>query len=180
MDVSWSVARQLAEGERRTLAFTFRNPVGGSVLACQEQSVVCYNARMFTTDTTEVREGRCRPDAPKVRQNSDGKPRLTAWTRPFILNDPRVGGAYVDVTFEITGTVDERWYCPALVVEWPDDTKTERESDCVPFDQRDPEQRFRWTLNHGFPGGTWTVKGCLHKSGELLACETVIVRVIGG
>jgi hypothetical protein len=176
LDTSWSAQRSLREGERRYVAFEFRDPVGGAVLACQEQAVVCYNERAFTTDTTEVHEGSCAPDA-KAPLSKGGKPRLTGHAPPFTMSDAAIGGAYVDVTFEITGTVTEEWYCPAIEVTWPDETVTKRESDCPPFDQRDTEQRFRWTFNHGFPVGTWKVKACLYKSGATLACSETVVRV---
>jgi hypothetical protein len=179
LDSSWSFPRELKEGERRTVALEFRDPVGGQVLSCQEQSVVCYNARTFTTDTTEVREGRCRPDAAAPRKD-EGKVRLEGTAPPFRMYDPGIGGAYVDVSFELKGRVTEAWYCPAIEVTWPDGTRTRRESDCPPFDpsENEPMQR-RWTFTRGFPGGEWTVRACIEKSGRQLACEVVKVRVLG-
>ena len=177
LDWSWSFARTLQAGERHTLALEFLDPRHGTRLACHEQTATCDTGYVAAERATA--EGRCAPDAlaPGVK---GGKPRLTARTAPFTMYDPAIGGAFVDVEFQITGDVDEEWYCPAIMVEWPDDTRAFRESDCPPFADRDREHRFKWKFNHGFPGGEWRVKGCLTKPGKLLACETVLVRVVGG
>lgn len=179
LDTSWSFPREVAEGERHAIAFTFREPVGGKQLACQEQAVACISARgPGSLEMRSVTEGQCAADA-SAPASKGGKPRLTAQTPPFTMNDPATGGAFVDVTFEITGRVTEEWYCPAIDVLWPDETHSKQESDCEPF-PGPPEQRFRWKFNHGFPGGEWRVHACLSKGGRQLACEDVTVRVLGG
>lgn len=177
---SWSARRVLREAERRTIAFEFRNPETGALLACHEETVVCYSPYAVSLDAKEVREGQCHPEA-VAPVGKVQKPHLVGHVHPpLAMSDAAIGGAYVDVDFEIVGQLTEEWWCPRLEVRWPDDTVTMRESDCTPFEQRDPKERFRWKFNHGFPSGEWRVRGCLYKSGATLACEDVRVRVVGG
>lgn len=177
LDSSWSFPRELKEKERRTLAFNFRDPQSGESLSCQEQTVVCYSSRAMSLEAEDVREGRCAPDA-RIPGKKGEKAALVGQAPPFRMYDPAVGGAFIDVAFEIRGPVPESWYCPKIEVEWPDGARTSRESDCDPF-PGPPDQRFRWTFNHGFPGGEWDVKACISKSGRQLACTVVKVRVMG-
>lgn len=177
IDYSWSLERSLKIGERRTIAFEFLDPVGGARLACNEQALTCYGETEAEPDT-EVREGRCLSDAVTPKRKG-GRQAFIGYTKPLAMFDATVGGAYMDVTFEITGDVSEAWYCPALVVTWPDGSPSRRESDCPPYEERDKEAMLKWTFNHGFPGGTWAVTACIEKSGKTLACTSVPVRVIG-
>jgi hypothetical protein len=97
------------------------------------------------------------------------------------LYDPSIGGAAVDVEFVVRGKVNEAFYCARLDVEWPDTTRTVRESDCPPFAERDASERPpRWTFKRTFPPGEWKVRGCLSKSGKPLSCTEVLVHVVGG
>lgn len=108
-------------------------------------------------------------------------PKFTGRASPALaLADPATGGAAVTLWFRIVGDVGESWYCPRLDVEWPDGTHTMRESDCPPYEDRDPDQRYTWDFTRGFPVGEWKVKACLSKSGKVLTCETVVVHVVGG
>jgi hypothetical protein len=177
LDTSWSFERRLREGERRTVAFDFRNPEGGASLSCQEQTLTCYPANGIAAQT-EVVEGRCAP-LPKAPRRKAEKQALVGHAPPFVPIDLGIGGAYVDVTFEIQGVISEEWYCPAITVYWPEGAESVRESDCATF-PGDPDYRFRWPFNHGFPGGEWNVKACIAKSGRQLACTVVKVRVVGG
>src|SRR3990167_718094 len=94
LDTSWSFARSLKEGERRTVAFDFRDPEGGASLSCQEQAVTCYAGRGYA-EAEEVRKGRCAAD-PRAPQKAAGKVKLVGYTVPFTMMDPGIGGAYVD------------------------------------------------------------------------------------
>lgn len=110
------------------------------------------------------------------------KPRLNASVFPQLaLHDPAIGGAFVDIRFRVTGDGGEEWYCPAFRVAWPDGTQSFQESDCPPYETRDPEAYPpSWKFNRGFPAGVWGVKGCIIKGGKTLACEVATVRVVGG
>ena len=177
LDSSWSITRTLRSGEARAIAFEFRDPVGGAQLACQVQTVTCLSPSTAVTEVVE--EGWCSPKS-RVPSSKFSKPRFVGLSSAMTMFDPAVGGAFVDVEFKVAGDVGEDWYCPRIDVDWPDGTRTMRESDCPPFESRDPGQRFSWRFNHGFPSGEWRVKACISKSGKLLACEVVVVRVVGG
>jgi hypothetical protein len=95
---------------------------------------------------------------------------------PLAMSDAATGGAVVSVTFRIEGEMTEAWYCPRLDVEWPDETRTMRESDCEPWPD---ESTTWWSFKRGFPPGEWKVRGCISKAGKTLACTDALVRVAG-
>jgi len=178
LDTSWTLDRRLREGERRTIAFEFRDPSGGRVLACQEQSVVCHSPHMSDLGAEDTREGRCAPDAAPPKSKAKGL-RFVGYRPAATLANPGSGSAHVAVAFEILGPITEDWYCPEIEVTWPDMTRTRRESDCPPW-PGEPDQRFHWRFEHEFPSGEWVVTACISKAGRKLACESVTVHVVGG
>lgn len=179
LDTAWSLYRTLKAGERRTIAFEFLDPRGGKRLACHEEALTCYSQQAGAPDT-EVREGQCWKGA-QLKPRKGGPRVFGGHTKAFHMFDPTVGGVYADVYFDITGDVGEDWYCPRLEVRWPDGTVSTSESDCPPYEERNPEERTSWPpFNHGFPAGTHNVTACISKAGKQLACTSVQVRVVGG
>jgi hypothetical protein len=75
---------------------------------------------------------------PQVEQVKEyHKPELTVRVFPPIqVVDIAHGCSAVLLTAEIRGPEDERWYCPRVTWEKPDETKAIEESDCPPFAER--------------------------------------------
>ena len=57
----------------------------------------------------------------------------------------------------------EDYYCPKVVFEWEDGSRSIEESDCVPFEQAEPaDHRRSWTRSRKFQGsGNFSVQAHL-------------------
>jgi len=180
LDWSWSFQRSVPAGERRRIAFDFRDPVGGASLSCQEADVICVHPRGGVMDVRVREESVCAPPPAPVRKAESGKQHLAGKAPAFTPMDLGIGGAYVQVEFELRGTVTEEWYCPAIEVTWPEGTRSSHEEDCAPFPGTAERPGVtKWRFRHGFAPGEWDVKACISKAGKQLACEVVKVRVLG-
>jgi len=90
-----------------------------------------------------------------------------------------VGAAYVELHARIEGEVTEQWWCPAIEVEWPDETKTMRESDCTPFADASAADKRRqsWQFGHWMPEGENKITVTLLRNGEVITRQTIWVTV---
>jgi len=105
----------------------------------------------------------------------DLKPTRKIW----IMN---AGACSVDVSFrlEVKDGGDERYYCPEVEWQWPDDTRSVSESDCPPFDEAEEGRRFVQRKSHPFTrSGQWTVVVRLSKAGELIHEAKTTVLITG-
>ncbi len=80
----------------------------------------------------------------------------------------RVGGCEVEVAFRLSvsdGGLEE-YYCPRVVWEWEDGSRSIEESDCPPFEQAAPDDhRKSWTRSRAFQrSGSYLVKAHLCKA----------------
>lgn len=170
-------------GTRRHFKAEYLAPIGGEILACHDVSLSCYGQAW--AELEDVREVEPCSESRVPKHGESGKPHLVGKVPHFRLYDVNLGGAEVEVEFALRGVVTEEYYCPRIEITWPDDTRTEREGDCPPFVSHrigDGEQPppTRWSFTRIFPTGEWPVTACIYKVGKKLACESVIVRVMGG
>lgn len=109
-----------------------------------------------------------------------GRPHLTM--RVF----PRMGlagfsGLVVTFRAELEGREDERFYCPAVVWIWPDETVHSQESDCVPWGEHTEDDYVRsWTMRIRLPAGPsggWPFMVQLRKSGKVIAQAAAVALV---
>src|SRR5690606_20294601 len=80
-----------------------------------------------------------------------GRPRLTLRAQPNVAVAP----ARILLTVELVGGANDYqdFYCPTIVWEWGDDTRSESSSDCDPFVAGKSEIRRRYTVQHEFRRG---------------------------
>lgn len=71
--------------------------------------------------------------------------------------------AEVAFTLRVFDGGDENYYCPKVVFEWEDGSRSIEQSDCVPFEQAAPgDHRRTWTRSRKFQGsGTFSVEAHL-------------------
>lgn len=179
LDTSWTKEVAVRAGRRRHFKAEFIDAESGRLLACQEVNVRCYG-RWTSLDLEDERAAPpCTPDA-KVPKKNLGDARLVLTAPPMTMSIAGEAYATVIVTAEIQGEITEDWYCPGIRFDWPDDTHSVRESDCVPFSSMEAKDIVRrWPTAHHFPAGTWKVRACLFRTEKDFACAETTVRVIG-
>jgi hypothetical protein len=95
---------------------------------------------------------------------------------------PRVAFSPVEVfaVAELKGGHDvEELYCPGLVWDWGDGSRSAHESDCAPFEADTVLDRF-FTARHQFRApGTYSVRLTLVRADRTIAVATVPVSVYG-
>jgi hypothetical protein len=95
---------------------------------------------------------------------------------------PRAAFAPVEAFLvgELKGGQDnEEFYCPALVWEWGDGTRSSQESDCSPYQDGTKLERF-FTARHAYGNrGTYNIKLFLVRAGKILATSVVPISVYG-
>ena len=104
------------------------------------------------------------------------KPRLD------LRASPRVAFSPVEVLLiaELKGGQDlEEFYCPGLVWDWGDGTRSAHEADCSPFEEGTELDRF-FTARHAFRApGAYSVRLTLHRAGRTVTMASVPVTVYG-
>ncbi|MEO8359776.1 MAG: hypothetical protein ABI672_07075 [Vicinamibacteria bacterium] len=91
-----------------------------------------------------------------------------------------VGQCDAEVLFSLRvadGGVED-YYCPKVVFEWEDGTRSIEESDCPPFDQAGADDHKRsWTRSRKFQGsGTFTVQAHLcHGERRIKSVKTTVI-----
>lgn len=121
-----------------------------------------------------------------AQQRSDGepkeqdrRPRLTLRTQPSVAVTP----ARITLTAELVGGVNdfEEYYCPTVVWEWGDDTRSESTVDCEPYEAGKSEIRRRFTVEHVFRrSGAYKVYFHLKRRDKLVATVSVNLRIRPG
>lgn len=95
---------------------------------------------------------------------------------------PRVAFSPVEVLIigELKGGQDmEEFYCPGLVWDWGDGSRSARESDCSPYQDGTQLDRL-FTERHAFRApGTYSVRLFLVRAGRTVTMASVPVTVYG-
>lgn len=107
-------------------------------------------------------------------KQDEGRPDFKIRALPRIANAP----VNVVVTAELVGGSSvEDFYCPELVWDWGDGTRSARESDCAPFEDDAAIQR-RFSARHVYrTGGLHKVKLTLYKARRRIATASTRIRV---
>lgn len=103
-------------------------------------------------------------------------PSLRVYASPRISIAVPGEGSVVTVHARIDGVVDEKWYCPTVTFIFPDTTKSERKSDCPPFEDGE-EGDTHWEATRRYPPGEWNVEVILSKNSKPFARQTAKVYV---
>jgi hypothetical protein len=95
---------------------------------------------------------------------------------------PRVAFSPVEVLIiaELKGGQDiEEYYCPGLVWDWGDGSRSAHEADCSPFEDGAELDRF-FTARHAFRApGAYSVRLTLLRAGRTVTMASVPVTVYG-
>jgi hypothetical protein len=81
----------------------------------------------------------------------DNKPKLSLKAQPVMAIAP----ARVVFTAELTGgsNDNQEYYCPTVEWQWGDDTSSESNSDCEPYQSGKSEIKRRFTMDHSYAHG---------------------------
>ena len=177
MDTSWAIPVRVPEHVRRVVAFQYIDPVTHLEVACHEVLVACV-PEIDPTISSVMRGPGCASQAPTPKMYT-GAPRLVLRLPHNVLPVLGVAAAYVELHIRIEGEVTEEWWCPAVEVEWPDGTRSRRESDCTPWAEATTVDRRRqsWQFGAWIAEGTSVVVVTLTKSGHLIARERAEIQV---
>ena len=94
-----------------------------------------------------------------------------------------VGRCDAEVTFSLRvfDGGDENYYCPKVVFEWEDGTRSLEASDCVPFEQAEPgDHRRTWSRTRKFQGaGTFSVQAHLCRGERRIKTVRTSATIVG-
>jgi len=95
--------------------------------------------------------GHQKDDKNKNAKESDSRPKLTLKAQPLMAIAP----ARVVFTAELIGGANDyqEFYCPTVEWEWGDDTRSESNSDCDPYQPGKSEIKRRFTMDHSYKNG---------------------------
>ena len=90
-------------------------------------------------------------DKDKNAKEGDTRPKLTLKAQPVMAIAP----ARVVFTAELVGGANDyqEYYCPTIEWEWGDDTASESNSDCEPYQPGKSEIKRRFTMDHAYAHG---------------------------
>jgi hypothetical protein len=116
--------------------------------------------------------------APIVAAESGDRPRLDLRATPRMAFSPTV----VHVTAELSGGDEiEEFYCPELEWDWDDGARSERGSDCPPFQAGQSEFERFWSADHVYrQAGSYNVKITMKRAGRTVAVASSRVEVRPG
>jgi hypothetical protein len=115
--------------------------------------------------------------APLVAESGD-RPRLDLRATPRMAFSPTV----VSVTAELAGGDEiEEFYCPELEWDWDDGARSQRGSDCPPFQAGQSEFERFFSADHVYrQAGSYNVKITLKRAGRTVAAASSRVEVRPG
>src|SRR5262245_6032415 len=116
--------------------------------------------------------------AAPIAEAGDGrKPRLNLRASPRVALTP----VSVLTSAELVGGDEsEEYHCPRLEWDWGDGTRSERESDCEPYDGVTPLER-RYSARHVYRSpGQYDIRLTLRRASSVVAVGTTAVAVHGG
>ncbi len=87
-------------------------------------------------------------NASKETKEGDRRPKLLLKANPMVAGAP----ARVVLTAELVGGADdfEEYYCAATLWEWGDETSSESNTDCAPYEAGKSQIKRRFTVEHVF------------------------------
>jgi hypothetical protein len=111
------------------------------------------------------------------RKGSD-RPKLIVTARPAIAIAP----ARIVLTAQLVGGSNdfEEYYCPTVIWDWDDGTRSESTSDCDPYEPGVSSIRRRFTTEHRFQAGSYRVLFSLENRDKEVAASVVRVQVRPG
>jgi hypothetical protein len=118
-----------------------------------------------------------KPD--KDAKDGDKRPRLTLRAQPSVAVSP----VRVALTAELTGGANdfEEYYCAAVEWEWGDDTRSESNTDCEPYEEGKSEIKRRFVVQHVFErAGSYKIFVRLKRRGKPVATATTTIQVRPG
>jgi hypothetical protein len=182
LDTGWSTDYAVKAGTRMSRPHLFLDPIGGAQLACRQGWVACYEDGRRTVQVTG--SSSCDPLGRNANRDSrkSGKPRV-AIRAPHHVMPPKAGtnAAPVRIYVDILGELTEEWWCPEIVVEWPDGTRTKRESDCEPFTGSAAQVAAgqTWSFARWLPSGNNVIRVHVYRNGNKIGSTFATVRVVG-
>ena len=95
----------------------------------------------------------------------------------------QVGSCDAEVSFSLRvfdGGAED-YYCPKVVFEWEDGSRSIEESDCVPFEQAEPGDHQRtWTRTRRFQGsGSFSVQAHLCRGERRIKSVRTTATIVG-
>jgi hypothetical protein len=106
-----------------------------------------------------------------------GKPRLNLRASPRVALTPVSVLTFAEL---VGGDLSEEYHCPRLEWDWGDGTRSERESDCEPYDGITPLER-RYSARHVYRSpGQYDIRLTLRRASRVVAIGTTAVAVHGG
>lgn len=108
-------------------------------------------------------------------KRSTGEPRLVLnghegdGSKIVLPTDGRGIAGRGTLRIEIWGVVNEKYYCPELRIRWPDETETERVSDCDPYTEGIEYTYPSWAFTRWFGCGDNKIEVALLHAGEVFA-----------
>jgi hypothetical protein len=95
----------------------------------------------------------------------------------------QVGHCDAEVAFSLRvfdGGVED-YYCPRVVFEWEDGSRSMEESDCVPFEQAEPaDHRRTWTRSRKFQGsGNFSVQAHICRGERRIKSIRATATIVG-
>ena len=121
-----------------------------------------------------------RADGPELKLKA---PRTT-FLRPRMPNERTRSSVTIRITARLLDLDEaedlEEYYCLEQVWDWDDDTDSEYEPDCDPYEEgMEIETRFSGTHQYRYPG-TYTVWLRLQRNGDTVIAGNVKVQIRGG
>jgi hypothetical protein len=112
-------------------------------------------------------------------QKDDRRPRLVLKAQPSVAISP----ARVVLTAELQGGANDfqDYYCASVEWEWGDDTRSESNIDCEPFEEGKSEIKRRFTVEHVFQrSGAYKISVRLKQRTRQVAMATTNVQIRPG
>ena len=179
LDTAWSTDYEVEAGKRLSQPYRFLDPIGGAQVACRKGWVSCHRDGPVTGSASCDMDGRL--DNRDSRKS--GKPRIKIRAPHIVMGRGGAGGAApVRIYVDILGELTEEWWCPEIIVEWPDDTRSKREGDCDPFTGA-PDQVAKgqtWSFSHWLAPGPNIIRVRVLRNGSQIGATEHKVRVVGG
>ena len=113
------------------------------------------------------------------QKEADPRPKLVLRAQPSVGISP----ARVVLTAELVGGANdfEEYYCASIEWEWGDETKSESNVDCQPYEEGKSEIRRRFTIQHVFQrSGAYKVTIRLKRRERQLAMATTNIQIRPG
>lgn len=115
----------------------------------------------------------------KEAKDGDRRPRLTLRAQPAVAVSP----VRVALTAELTGGANdfEEYDCAAVEWEWGDDTRSESNTDCEPYEEGKSEIKRRFVVQHVFErAGAYKIYIRLKRRNKPVATATTTIQVRPG